>query len=111
MQLYFKSINRTLIVSAVGEIDHHTSEDARNRIDNYIDNNMIKNVIFDFSGVNFMDSAGIGVIIGRYKKVSSLGGKVAVANTNPQIKRIMEISGIHKIAELYDSVDKALSNI
>ncbi|HBM81082.1 MAG: anti-sigma F factor antagonist [Clostridiales bacterium] len=111
MKLFFKVANKTLIVSIAGEIDHHTSETIRERIDNQIDNNPIKNIIFDFNGVNFMDSAGIGVIIGRYKKVSELGGKLAVANVSMQVKKIMEISGILRIVKLYDSIDKALLNM
>lgn len=111
MQLYFKTVNKTLIVSFVGEMDHHTSEDIRDKIDRYIDNNMIKNIIFDFSGISFMDSAGIGVIIGRYKKVSPSGGKIAIVNAIPQVKRIMEISGIFKIAEVFENIEKALSNM
>jgi stage II sporulation protein AA (anti-sigma F factor antagonist) len=111
MQIYFKLITRTLIISIIGEIDHHTSEEARNRIDNYIDSNSVKNVIFDFSDVSFMDSAGIGVIIGRYKRVSIMGGKVSVVTTRPQIKRILEISGIQRISCIYDSIDNALLNM
>lgn len=109
MQLSFKISNKTLIVSIIGEIDHHSAEQAREKIDRHIDNNSIKNIVFDFADVNFMDSAGIGVIIGRYKKVTPLGGRVAVVNTRPQIKRILEISGIPKISGLYDSIETALS--
>lgn len=109
MQLFLKIVSKTLIISIVGEIDHHTSEEVRERIDRYIDNNSIKNIIFDFSNVNFMDSAGIGVIIGRYKKVSPMGGKVGVINARPNIKRIMEISGVKKISTLFDNLESALS--
>jgi stage II sporulation protein AA (anti-sigma F factor antagonist) len=111
MQLNLKTINKTLIVSAFGEIDHHTSEDVRDKIDRYIDASSAKNIIFDFTGVSFMDSAGIGVIIGRYKKISPLGGKFAITGANAQVKRIIEISGILKIARYYDNVDIALSNM
>lgn len=111
MQLYFKLVNRTLIISIVGEIDHHTAEDIRDRIDSHIDSTAARNIIFDFSGVGFMDSAGIGVIIGRYKRLSPGGGKVAIVNPTSNIKRVLEISGILRIAEVYDSVDTALSNI
>jgi anti-sigma F factor antagonist len=108
MQLYFKLDNRTLIISIVGEIDHHTSEDIRDRIDSYIDANPVKNVIFDFSRVNFMDSAGIGVIIGRYKKITPLGGKVALVSPSSQIKRVLEISGVLRISKIFDTTDTAL---
>lgn len=111
MQICFKLINRTLIISIIGEIDHHTCEDARDRIDNYIDCNSVKNAIFDFTDVSFMDSAGIGVIIGRYKRLSVMGGKVSVVTNRPQIKRILEISGIQRISCIFDSIDNALSNM
>lgn len=108
MQLDIKCVNRTLIVSIIGEIDHHTSEDARDKIDDQIDKKAAKNVIFDFTNVSFMDSAGIGVIIGRYKKVSPLGGKIAIVNSSSQIKRMLEISGIQKISASFDNLDNAL---
>lgn len=108
MQLNFKSIDKTLVVSITGEIDHHTSETARDKIDSRLDSNPVKNLIFDFGGVTFMDSAGIGVILGRYKRITLLGGKIAIVNTRPQIKRILQVCGIAKIAGLYDGVNSAL---
>jgi stage II sporulation protein AA (anti-sigma F factor antagonist) len=108
MQLHFKLVNKTLIASISGEIDHHTCENLRDKVDSQFDNCLGKNIIFDFAGVSFMDSAGIGVVIGRYKKVSPLGGKIAIVNARPNIKRILEISGISKISGLFDSVDNAL---
>lgn len=111
MQLYFKLVDRTLIISIVGEIDHHTAEDIRDRIDSHIDSTAARNIIFDFSSVGFMDSAGIGVIIGRYKKLSPAGGKIAIINPTPNIKRLLEISGILRIAGIFDSADAALLNM
>jgi len=111
MQLSFRTVSRTLVVSIVGEIDHHTSEDVRSRIDSQIDNYAAKNLIFDFSKVNFMDSAGIGVILGRYKKISSLNGKMAIVGAKSNIKRILEISGMLKICGLYNDIDSALLNM
>lgn len=108
MQLGFKLINRTLIVNMSGEIDHHTSQDIRNTIDEHIDRENAKNVIFDFSNVTFMDSAGIGIIIGRYKKVSPYGGKVAIAGARPHIKRMLEISGVLKICQMFESINETL---
>jgi stage II sporulation protein AA (anti-sigma F factor antagonist) len=108
MLLDFKLVNNTLIVSISGEMDHHTSEDIRDRIDNQIDGNPVKNVIFDFTNVNFMDSAGIGIIIGRYRKISTRGGSIAIVNEKPQIGRILEVSGILKITKICKTVDSAL---
>lgn len=111
MQLHFKFVDRTLIISIVGEIDHHTAEDIRDRVDSRIDSTAARNIIFDFAGVGFMDSAGIGVIIGRYKKLSPGGGKVAIVNPVSNIRRVLEISGILRIARIFDSVDTALLNM
>lgn len=111
MQLQFKFIDKTLVVSISGEIDHHTSEYVRDRIDRQIDEKNARNVIFDFTGVSFMDSAGIGVILGRYKRIGALGGKVAIVNARQNIRRILEISGIPKIAGLFDNMESALSHM
>ena len=69
------------------------------------------NVLFDFSNVQFMDSSGIGMIVGRYKSVKTLNGKVVVFGQNFQVKRIIEVSGIDRIVECVDSLDEALKNI
>lgn len=111
MQLQFKMIEKTLIVSINGEIDHHTSEEVRNDIDKNIDKYSAKNVILDLSNVNFMDSAGIGVILGRYKKVMAVGGKASIVNKRSQLKRVLEISGIPRICSVYDNIDIALGNM
>ena len=74
-----------------------------------IDRNHIKHIVFDFSGAGFMDSAGIGVIMGRYKKVVFVGGKIAVAGVNSTVDRIFRLSGLYKIIEKYDSVETALN--
>ena len=65
----FDIVGRNLIIRLNCELDHHISEQIRKRIDNIIDTKAIKNIIFDFEKVSFMDSSGIGVIMGRYKKV------------------------------------------
>ncbi len=102
---------RCLIVHLNGELDHHNAIRIREMADKLIDRNNIKHIIFDFSGANFMDSAGIGVIMGRYKKVIFIGGKTAVANVNSVVDRIFKLSGLYKIIEKYDTVETALNMI
>lgn len=58
---------------------------------------MPKEVIFDFSNVSFMDSAGIGLIIGRYKLINMIGGELKIANVNTQIQKIFEMSGLLRL--------------
>ena len=111
MLLRFEPYNDNIIVTLQGELDHHSSEEVRNRIDDMLDRDNYKNLIFNFSGVNFMDSSGIGAVIGRYKKISLRGGKVCLTNVKPNVKRIFELSGMFKIISIYDDVEEALRNI
>lgn len=85
----------------IGEdLDHHITKELRDNIDNMIDKGIVKDIDFDFSTTGFMDSAGIGLIMGRYKKITPLGGTIGIVGSNPAIDRIIRISGIHKIIKM-----------
>ncbi|AEB75697.1 anti-sigma F factor antagonist [Clostridium botulinum] len=111
MKLKFEEREDILIVHMDGELDHHTAEEVRNRLDDRIERNGVNRLIMDFLNVSFMDSSGIGVVIGRYKKVSTRGGKVCMIGATGAVKRVFELSGIFKIIPLYDNVEEALANI
>ncbi|CAH2212445.1 anti-sigma F factor antagonist [Tepidibacter aestuarii] len=111
MDINYKIDNRNLIVELYGELDHHIASEVREEIDMAIDKNSIKNVIFDLKNMNFMDSSGVGVIIGRYKKLSETGGKVVVLNLNKHVKRIFDLSGIDKIIGIYNDYEEAISSL
>jgi stage II sporulation protein AA (anti-sigma F factor antagonist) len=84
---------------------------VREDIDYVLLNKPIKNIIFDFKNINFMDSSGIGVIIGRYKKISSENGKVSVVNATDRVRKIFELSGMNKIINIYDTYEEAVSSL
>ena len=111
MQLELYTDKQTLFVKIIGELDHHTAEEIRNSIDFKLDNSSVKNILFDFSDLTFMDSSGIGVLMGRYKKVSKRKGQVGIYHINPQIRRIFEISGLPGILKEYKSKKQAIENI
>ncbi|WP_055071290.1 anti-sigma F factor antagonist [Clostridium massiliamazoniense] len=108
MYIDFNRKNDCLIVKLIGELDHHSAEEVRVKIDDRIDRNNEEKLIFDFSSVSFMDSSGIGVIIGRYKKIMMRNGKVAIADVNSRIKRVFELSGMFKIIKVYETVEDAI---
>jgi stage II sporulation protein AA (anti-sigma F factor antagonist) len=108
LQIKFYNRGTTLIANIVGELDHHSAEYIRQKIDNEMIKSTNKNIIFDFSKLSFMDSSGIGVIMGRYKNIQRLNGKIAIVNTNIQIDRILEMAGIKKIIPVYDKSDAAI---
>ena len=84
------------------EVDHHIAEEMRKNVDTIIDQNHIKIVIFDFQNTEFMDSSGIGVIMGRYRTVYLLGGEVWAVHVNERMKKILSLSGVTKIMQIYE---------
>ena len=77
-----------------GDIDHHTAKDIRDTIDNYTKKYVPRILKLDFSKVPFMDSSGIGLIMGRFKCVSSLKGKLKVINIPKNLERMIKLSGL-----------------
>ena len=100
MNSVFLQKDKTLLVEITEEIDHHSTEKMRRLIDDDITRYMPRKVIFDFNKVSFMDSAGIGMLLGRYKVIKMLGGQLELMNVNKQVEKVFEISGILKIIPL-----------
>lgn len=98
----FKVIDNYLMVKLPEEIDHYKSTYISERADRYIVKEQVDNIVFDFEDTRFMDSSGIGIIMGRYKKIACFGGKVFAIHADRQIKRILHISGLHKIVEIME---------
>lgn len=99
----FKIIDNYLMIRLPDEVDHHISVDISAKADRYIMSKKVGNVVFDFERTTFMDSSGIGVILGRYKKISCFGGKVYAINADNRIRRILLLSGMQNIVEIMDS--------
>ena len=91
-----------LTIFLPGELDHHNAEEIRKRSDYLIDQNHIRYVIFDFTDTTFMDSSGIGVIMGRYKRIYMLGGEVCAVHTSERMKKILTMSGVTRIMQIYE---------
>lgn len=111
MYLKFQKEDEKLIVYMMGELDHHSAEEVRSKIDDRLDRDGVTKLIMDFTNVTFMDSSGIGVVIGRFKKISLKKGKVCIANVNSSVKRVFDLSGMFKIINLYENVEQALKSI
>ena len=85
-----------------GELDHHTAKEMREAIDSALNQYSPKLLIMDFGEVSFMDSSGIGVIMGRYKKVYMMGGEVWAVHTSERMRKILTMSGVMKIMQIYE---------
>ena len=99
-----------LVISMNAELDHHLAEEIRRKVDAVIRKEPVDEVEFDFSGTEFMDSAGIGLIMGRYKKLQE-NGSISIAGANDSIQRIILISGLHKLVHTCKDVSQAAKNI
>ena len=100
MEFKYDNEKKILVITIIDEIDHHVTKEMRRRADYEIQRYMPKKVIFNLSKVGFMDSSGIGLIIGRYKMTSIYGGSLEIESANERVKKILEMSGILKIIPL-----------
>ena len=89
-----------LVVRLPEELDHHRTEEIRCRIDQTVKSKPVDEVEFDFTRTVFMDSAGIGMLIGRYKVMKALSGSIRLSHMNGQIRRILSLSGIQRYIQL-----------
>ena len=83
-----------------GEIDHHTATTIRNAMDHEIYKKRPRGLILDMSNVGFMDSSGLGLIMGRYAVMKELGGEVVIQNPAPAIEKILHLAGMERVVKI-----------
>lgn len=97
----------TLFIRLKGELDHHTSIELRERINILMEEYAITNIVFNMKELEFMDSSGIGVILGRYNQVKRLGGVIVLCHLTATIERIVRLSGLYKIVVITKDEEQA----
>ena len=102
MIVEFKKEDKLLIFKLTEDVDQHTSEKIRRKMDNEIKRYIPRKVIFDFSNISFMDSAGIGMVLGRYKLAKMLDGELEIINVNKSMKKIFDMSGVSRIINIVE---------
>ncbi|MDN8587874.1 anti-sigma F factor antagonist [Paenibacillus sp. 11B] len=100
-----------LIVRLSGELDHHTADMIRMQMDEAIQRRQCEHLVLSLKDLQFMDSSGLGVILGRYKLIKNKGGKMVVCDVNPPVYRLLEMSGLFKIMPIYENEGTALSGL
>ncbi|HPF53148.1 MAG TPA: anti-sigma factor antagonist [Eubacteriales bacterium] len=99
MDIYASKRGPKLSVRLVGELDHHSADKARVMMDTMLHDLSVRELVMDFSDVSFMDSAGLGTILGRYRKLALRGGKLTVTGVSDSIDRIFRMSGLYALVE------------
>lgn len=97
---------RVMTASIEGEIDHHTAKNIRETIDLALNKKRPSVLELDFQGISFMDSSGIGLIMGRYRAIKLLGGALKVINVPEQIERVIRLSGLGALGVIENRSEK-----
>lgn len=100
-----------IVAKVSGELDLLTAPSFRAQVDEALAANGLRNLILELSGLSFVDSSGLGAILGRYKVVTQLGGRMILAGPQPQVQRIFALSGLFKIMDPASSLDQALEMV
>jgi len=83
-----------------GELDHHNAKEMREAIDAAVELNMPSMLVLDFKDISFMDSSGIGLVMGRYRNLAKTGAELHITQTPPQIMKMFKLAGIERLAKI-----------
>lgn len=110
-EMKFEVKDEMLVIYLPKELDHHTADYIRKKTDSLFFGKRIRDVIFDYSHTYFMDSSGIGLVMGRYREVRYLNGDVYIVGVNERIERFLDISGLYRVVKRCDTVKDAMNQI
>lgn len=111
LSVHIETKENVLLVRLAGELDHHAAEKFKKEWQETMKANESKHVILNLEELSFMDSSGLGVILGRYKEVMQLGGEMVVCSISPAVKRLFDMSGLFKIIRLEENEKYALETL
>jgi stage II sporulation protein AA (anti-sigma F factor antagonist) len=95
-----ETVGQTITAFLEGDVDHHTAREIREKIDREIELNMPSLLVLDFSSVGFMDSSGVGLVMGRYRLLAKTGAELAIIGCNPNIYKVMKLAGLERLARI-----------
>ena len=103
MQMKAYSAQDKLIVSLDGEIDHHSAAEIREELDKMIAVNRPKIMVLELSGIDFMDSSGLGLVLGRYRRLNEMGSQMVIKNPGARTEKILAMAGVDKLIKIIRS--------
>ncbi len=101
----------TLFVRPAGELDLGVADRFRRALDETIEKGQTKNLVINLTKVSFVDSSGLGVLLGRYNRLSKKGGRVFIVAPQPQVRKVLDLSGLLRIMNEYPNENEALEKI
>ena len=97
MAVRIETANGGITAWLTGELDHHTAAAMRETVDAAVQRSNVRSLRLDFSGITFMDSSGIGLVMGRYRLMQSRGGRLLVVGVSERLLRVMKLAGLEKL--------------
>lgn len=100
MKIHRKTVERNLLLECEGELDHAGAKDAMKQLDLALDGSFPLRLVLDFTGITFMDSSGIALILRAQRKMQLFGGSMMLCNVPPQAMRVLDAAGISRIVTI-----------
>jgi stage II sporulation protein AA (anti-sigma F factor antagonist) len=111
LDIQFEIKHDVLCIRLSGELDHHTADELRDKTVSTIEKNNIRHIVLNLEHLSFMDSSGLGVILGRYKQIKQVHGEMVVCAISPAIQRLFDMSGLFKIIKMEPTEEFALQRL
>lgn len=111
LNIEMEVISEVLCIRLSGELDHHTADGLRSQATEAIEKQGIRHIVMNLEGLTFMDSSGLGVILGRYKQLKQLHGELVVCSVTPSVERLLDMSGLFKIIRMEPTEAYALQRL
>ncbi|WP_353892336.1 anti-sigma factor antagonist [Proteinivorax hydrogeniformans] len=111
MEVTFSYKNNCVIAELRGELDHHSGEHVKKELKKEIEKDLAGNLILECSKLTFMDSSGLGIILGRYKELRAKKSKMILCGLRPNIKKVINLSGVDKIIKCYPDLKIAIKAV
>ncbi len=106
--LDIETVGEVLVARLSGEMDLKNAGELRRALDRALDGFTVRHLILDLEKVSFMDSTGLGVVLGRYKRLAGTGGKLAVLGLQPPVRRVLDLSGVLRVVPEFRTLEQAV---
>ncbi|WP_042355206.1 anti-sigma F factor antagonist [Bacillus rubiinfantis] len=111
LSVEFETKHDVLLIRLSGELDHHTADELREKVTAVIEKDDIRHIVLNLEQLSFMDSSGLGVILGRYKQIKQVHGEMVVCAISPAVQRLFDMSGLFKIIKMEQTEEFALQRL
>ncbi|MTI94845.1 MAG: anti-sigma factor antagonist [Firmicutes bacterium] len=111
MKVKTKYYNSVLVVAPAGELDHHTAAELKSAMETELAKGIARDIVLDLRHLSFMDSSGLGVVLGRYKQLARWQGRMVAFGLQPAVEKVYKLSGLPKLIPVHPDLDTCLDSL